>query len=685
MGRSGVPILLLLLLFSLMQWNLASAQGGISLTITGVEATHNTQLGGYDVTAYLSVVDEERTPILGLSGADFIVSEDGAPVETFELEAVDAGISMVLAIDTSGSMAAQGKMAAVKGAVASFVEGLEEQDEIGLISFNEQPLVEINLTQDRAAVGNFVGLLEPVQGASTCLWDSAYEAVQLAAGAPAGRRAAVLLTDGIDELASGGPCSTKTLEDVVDLASDSAVLVPIYTVGVGNRVNSQELSRLSDLTGGRSSFAANAATVGDVFSELGLQFRGSYAMHYRTDIPSGEHTLFVQVEHHGARDQDTRKFRAPRLAGQAVFSGISEGQLVQGDLDISLKVSGPTAASVEFYLDDDLLSMDSEPPYETRLDVADLAEGSHSLRAVAFGSEREALAVSEISFAFEPPQVAATSEGGPPATQEVSIISEPSTPLALVVGLPSLLVLAAVGGFLALRRSRARAPAARLEQDLTVGHPIQAPPEPTPALAALEIEDCQDPSMVGERFEIRKERVVIGRSSEADIVIPVQPVSRVHAMIILASAREGLALTMDEIDLEQMGGAESSGDPLFQIFDGEPELGKTSTYGTYVNNVKVPPAAAFPLADRAQIRLGRSLAEGRTPPVILKFSDLRRVGKPGIEAELTTDIRLNQTDMREGEGAGGQGEDQIFATEEFHPESPDDLFKTEEFNPDEEV
>ena len=136
-----------------------------------------------------------------------------------------------------------------------------------------------------------------------------------------------------------------------------------------------------------------------------------------------------------------------------------------------------------------------------------------------------------------------------------------------------------------------------------------------------------------------------------------------------------------------MGGAEPSGPPLFQIIDGEPDLGKTSTYGTCVNDVKVPPAAAFPLTDRARIRLGRSPAEGRVPPVILKFSDLRQEAKPDLQAELTTDIMLDETGMHEGEAAGdpGQGEGQIYATEEFHPEPPDDVLKTEEFDQNGEV
>ena len=43
----------------------------------------------------------------------------------------------------------------------------------------------------------------------TCLYDAAYQAVEMASTTPPGRRAVVLFTDGKDETASGEQCSFR--------------------------------------------------------------------------------------------------------------------------------------------------------------------------------------------------------------------------------------------------------------------------------------------------------------------------------------------------------------------------------------------------------------------------------------------------------------------------------------------
>ncbi|MFQ5944220.1 MAG: Ig-like domain-containing protein, partial [Anaerolineales bacterium] len=575
-----------------------------------------------------------------------------------------------------------------------------------------------------------------------------------------GRRAVVLLTDGIDELATGGPCSTKTLEDVIALAADPAVLVPIYTIGIGNRVDSPSLSRLSDNTGGRTSFAITAASVGDIFNELGLQFRGGYALHYRTDVASGEHSLFVQVEYEGSRDQDTRRFRAPELVGQAIFSGISQDQVVTQDLVYSLEVSSSGAPDrVEFYIDDQLMSQDIEPPFEDRL-PAELGEGLHTLRAVAYAPAGEVLAVAQISFVFEQPEPKPTevplsasisfvelaegqhvrealtltaavdnqqavarvefrldsfqvgedaippyevhwdprfNEPGPHTlsvviigpdgsvldVDEVSVIYDPPTSLAVIIGVPALIA-AAVGGVyyfirrrqdgrsLALGSVSPRASALPVVAATPVG---SAGAEIAETLAALTVEACQDPELIGQRFEIWEEMVVIGRLSECEVVIPAQPVSRKHATIQLRAETAEASLTVDEIMLDESA---ASGPPPFQVFDGDPRTGQASTYGTFVDNVRAQPDAGLPLASGSRIRLGRSQAEGRVTPVILRFEDLRKPESQVAASEMTTDLLLE--DGESGTGIGSAMEN--YGTEDFSLTDEEDDLKTEEFGPE---
>ena len=769
----------------------ASAQVGVSVVINSVEAQYNPLEDGYDVTSFLSVLDPEGQPIPDLTPSNLAVREDGSDVESFELSPSTEGLSLVLAIDTSGSMAAAGKMDAVREASAAFIEGMGKADQVGLLSFNEKSKLEISITSDREGVQNFINLLQPVRDASTCLWDAAFEAVEVASSVHQGRRVVILLTDGIDERLTGGGCSTKTLEDVIALASDTTVRVPVYTLGVGRSVSAQDLARLSDLTGGRSLLAADAREVGDVFSRFGLELSRGYVLRYRTAATSGEHSLFVQVEIQGSRDQETRKFRVPELPGRASFSGIQNQQVVSEDLAISLEISGEgVPARAEFYVDDQLASEDAQPPFETLWRIEGRDPGPYVLRAVVYDEDGDVLAVAKVEVSYKPPEIVPTAVppgvslaiGGltpgqqvkgtmaltaavdPPEVvdrveflvdgfrigedrdspyeilwetdqlergehvvsavafgasgesigrDELTVIYAPPRPLLLVVGLPALALALAGGGLLAIRRYRRQRPPGGRNHVASVGGPppsvahIEEPPRAGEAgtLASLTVEACQDPDLIGQRFEIWEREVVIGRSPECEMVIPVQPVSRKHAVIRLGDRTDDLSLTMDEIGTEEPAMAGREATLPFRIFDGDPGTGQPSTYGTYVDNVRASPETGRDLKDGSRIRLGRSIAEGRIPPVVLLFRDLREQRLQSGEAELTSDelilsgfhpTALEGPEQRDGaslsvgDEAGSEdsgieedGTPDAYETEDFDLEGPSgDEFKAEGSGPD---
>jgi pSer/pThr/pTyr-binding forkhead associated (FHA) protein len=734
----------------------ARAQGAVSVVINSVDVVYDPLGDGYQVSGFLTALGPDGQPILGLSPSNLLVREDGLDVPSFDLALSTEGISLLLAIDTSGSMASAGKMEAVKQASASFVAGMQESDQIGLMSFNEGANLEISITSDRAGVQNFVNLLLPVPNASTCLWDAAYEAVEIASSRPRGRRAVVLLTDGVDELATGGTCSIKTLEDVVAFANEPIVQVPIYTVGVGARVNEQDLARLSDLTGGRSLLAADADAVVDVFADLGLELSRGYALRYLSSAASGEHTLFVQIEYQGARDQDTRAFRALELPGGASFLGIDPEQTVREDLPFSLEISGEAEpARAEFYLDGELIGQDDRQPFEGLWRIADLAAGQYGLRAVVYDAAGIVLAVARADLRYEPalvlptpppPEVSIRLAGLAPGQEvkgsltlaamvdnpqvvdrvdflvdgfrvgqdaeppfeiawepdyldpgdhlvsaeaigagdltlghaEVQVTYKPPPRLALIIGLPALALAVAGGGLLLYRRSRPTRVLGGPGPAVAVGPPALrlglgeevTSPAGSETLATLTIEACQDPDLVGQRFEIWERQIRIGRSAECDVVIPVQPVSRIHAVIRQGGPAPDMSLTMDEVVLEDQGPGAAAGTQPFRILDGDPETGKASTYGTYVEEMPAPTVEGLALKDGSRIRLGRSIAEGRIPPVILLFRDLREAAAVKAEAELTNDA-LDLT---------GQADE--YETEDFPlEESEGDEFKTEQFGP----
>jgi len=695
----------------------ASAQEAISVIIHNVEAEYLPTGDAYEVTAYLSVLDAQGAPISGLQAGDFDIREDGSKVERFEIGPAGGGIRLVLVIDTSGSMGAEGKMNAVKEATESLIQGLGAEDQVALVSFNQTPKVEINLTPDLTAVQNFVALLGPVSGSGTCMWDAAYEAVQIASAIEPGRRAVILLTDGIDELPEGGPCSQKTLDDLVGLATDTTVRVPLFTVGVGNRVNEQDLARVADLTGGRVYLAENASKVLGLFDVLGEQLRAGYSLRYVSAAASGEHNLFIQVDHGGARDQDSRRFRAAELPSQILLLGIPAGNRVIGEVRLTAQVNGQVApAMVEFFTDDHLLARDDSPPFEAFWQTAGLEPGEHSVRTVAYASDGRVIAVAQedvrsyeateaqapVSLDIEGAQPGQTiradtalrvtgdnldsiarvvftldgqklsevgtppfevtvqpSTGGPGqhllevtaydaegrevASKNLELVFARRAQPGLFVGLGVACLLGVTGAVVLVTRRRRVKPAA-----------APARPQPLPpvekraaelaagaeVLAALTIEESHDESLLGQRFEIRGPEVSIGRSDTCSVVIPIQPVSREHAVIKLRGKRDA-SMTMDVVLTGDPAAALAGLKQPFVIYDGSPETGRRSTFGTFVDGTEATMEEGIPLKDGCKIQLGRAVADGHLEPVILRFRDLRvpsmasAVTEPEVDAFAT--------------------------------------------------
>ena len=148
--------------------------------------------------------------LVDLTRDDLVVLEDGVAqkVDTFQ-EAV-APVSVVLALDASGSMirAADG----VRTAALSFVEALRPEDALSVLLFSDTSAFAHDLTTDRqqsiAAVNAYVAR------GGTALYDGLTDAL-MRLKQTEGRKVVVLLSDGRDEDNAGtGPGSARTQNDV---------------------------------------------------------------------------------------------------------------------------------------------------------------------------------------------------------------------------------------------------------------------------------------------------------------------------------------------------------------------------------------------------------------------------------------------------------------------------------------
>jgi Ca-activated chloride channel family protein len=169
-----------------------------------------------------SVTTRRGKPVRGLEPEDFRLYEDGVPqpIDLFATEE-NAPIALAFLLDVSGSMRLRDHLGDAKRAIRYFVETLDEDDRVGLIGFADGRVDWITgFEQDRAT---FLERLDVQYAAGrTALYDALAASPHLVDAEIRGRKAIVLITDGVD--------NASTLSRLRATWIARRVAVPIYTL-----------------------------------------------------------------------------------------------------------------------------------------------------------------------------------------------------------------------------------------------------------------------------------------------------------------------------------------------------------------------------------------------------------------------------------------------------------------------
>jgi len=170
----------------------------------------------------ISVFDKAGHPVMGLRGEDFQIQEDGKKQEVTYFSGERRPLRIALALDVSASM--QNKIREVEAALRHFIDLLEPEDEILVLTFNDNVDVVQDFTSDRNRLGHVLNMLEPA--GATALFDAAKEAIERLAPGAAESKAVVLVTDGMDTV------SATSWGELRELAKRSEV--PIFSIALGS-------------------------------------------------------------------------------------------------------------------------------------------------------------------------------------------------------------------------------------------------------------------------------------------------------------------------------------------------------------------------------------------------------------------------------------------------------------------
>jgi VWFA-related protein len=234
-----------------------------------------------------------------ISASDLVVSENGVEQRIDVFHEATTPVSIVLALDSSGSMRKSAE--ALAAAARTFVEALRPEDKLELLFFSDGVLVAHDFTTNRLPTLDAIASYQPSGG--TALYDALGGAF-VSLKPLEGRRAVVVMTDGRDENNPGtAPGSARTLSDVVELvrATDATIL----PIGLGTNLDREGLERLAQMSGGIASFPTDVSELRDQFIGTLENLRRRYVLGYTST--------------HAARDGSWRDVKIRSRSGQHVI------------------------------------------------------------------------------------------------------------------------------------------------------------------------------------------------------------------------------------------------------------------------------------------------------------------------------------------------------------------------------
>lgn len=248
--------------FARMEGEYGMQQSGIAIT-----GTH-----GNEKTASVSFTLQEQADenmIPEISNTE--INEGGSPVKIVSVDRVPVPSSVVLLLDSSGSM--RGQMEETLKSARTFIQGMPDDTRIQLIDFDTEPKLLDGTTKE--AVSAKLDNLKA--GGATALYDSILEGLELLEGKD--RPALVVFTDGVDANSDDtGPGSYASLDEVMESVAGAGI--PLYTIGFGPGHDNTVLLTLADLSRGRYYPADDQQALSKVFraisGKLGSAFRATY-------------------------------------------------------------------------------------------------------------------------------------------------------------------------------------------------------------------------------------------------------------------------------------------------------------------------------------------------------------------------------------------------------------------------
>jgi Ca-activated chloride channel homolog len=182
------------------------------------------------VVLNVTVLDERGANVTSLKREDFEVYEDDVAQDVSYFLPVEAPFNLVLVIDTS--ISTRSSLSLIKKAASNFTDQLRPADRIGIAEINFFIRQVQDFTSDRKALKRAIQQLTTYPYGGSKVYDGVAQALKQLQGVEGGRKAVIILTDGMEN-------SSRTQFEELRrlLAQADAVLYPIAILNKDHQKN----------------------------------------------------------------------------------------------------------------------------------------------------------------------------------------------------------------------------------------------------------------------------------------------------------------------------------------------------------------------------------------------------------------------------------------------------------------
>jgi Ca-activated chloride channel homolog len=261
-----------LLMFIPLQTSFAQGSG-MQVHITQLDTSKFPQ-----VTLYVSVTNAAGEPV-PVNPNQILVSENGKVMQPSQVKGSgDIGpLTTMLVVDVSGSMFDSGKLTAAKAAAIAYIEQMRPGDQAGLLTFNTTVTYNQPITADRNALITTIENLD-TRG-DTSMFDALDQASRLL-GPISGRKAIIVLTDGLDNRSKTSPDEVIQAIGASGLSISTIGLGDPAKLGINSGLDESILQSLATRAGGVYGYANDPNALKGLYEKYGRALQSEYLITY---------------------------------------------------------------------------------------------------------------------------------------------------------------------------------------------------------------------------------------------------------------------------------------------------------------------------------------------------------------------------------------------------------------------